>query len=48
MSREYIRTIVKIIFCTVVVFVFAIYTHVSQTDPIPGQIKSWSDLYDDE
>lgn len=39
MSREYTRTIVKIIFCTVVVFVFAIYTHVSQTDPIPGQIK---------
>ncbi|WP_203180772.1 substrate-binding domain-containing protein [Streptococcus mitis] len=39
MSRDYTRTIVKIIFCTVVVFVFAIYTHVSQTDPIPGQIK---------
>lgn len=39
MSREYTRTIVKIIFCTVVIFVFAIYTHVSQTDPIPGQIK---------
>ena len=39
MSREYTRTIVKIIFCTVVVLVFAIYTHVSQTNPIPGQIK---------